>query len=76
MCWKTLLLLLLCSDAQATVSRRWNRGELLFTYLFDAHLSSLNAIREWGAGECGGGKEVRSPPSAPFGSLPIALYAS
>lgn len=30
MCWKTLLLLLLCYDAQATVSHRWSRGELLF----------------------------------------------
>lgn len=30
MCWKTLLLLLLCYDAQATVAHRWSRGELLF----------------------------------------------
>ncbi|XP_066118466.1 protein FAM180A [Saccopteryx bilineata] len=28
MCWKTLLLLLLCYDAQATVSRRWSRAVL------------------------------------------------
>lgn len=30
MCWKTLLLLLLYYNAQATVSHRWSRGELLF----------------------------------------------
>ncbi|XP_005609488.1 protein FAM180A isoform X1 [Equus quagga] len=28
MCWKTLLLLLLCYDAQATVSHRWSRAVL------------------------------------------------
>ncbi|XP_025710778.1 protein FAM180A [Callorhinus ursinus] len=28
MCWKTLLLLLLCYDAQATVSHKWNRAVL------------------------------------------------
>ncbi|XP_037369860.1 protein FAM180A [Talpa occidentalis] len=28
MCWKTLLLLLLCYDAQATVPQRWNRAPL------------------------------------------------
>ncbi|XP_032257058.1 protein FAM180A [Phoca vitulina] len=28
MCWKTLLLLLLCYDAQAAVSRRWGRAVL------------------------------------------------
>ncbi|XP_049497871.1 protein FAM180A isoform X1 [Panthera uncia] len=27
MCWNTLLLLLLCYDAQAAVSHRWSRGE-------------------------------------------------
>ncbi|XP_004430886.1 PREDICTED: protein FAM180A [Ceratotherium simum simum] len=28
MCWKTLLLLLLCYDAQATVAHRWSRAVL------------------------------------------------
>ncbi|XP_039098500.1 protein FAM180A [Hyaena hyaena] len=28
MCWRTLLLLLLCYDAQATVSHRWSRATL------------------------------------------------
>lgn len=28
MCWKTLLLLLLCYDAQATLSHRWSRAVL------------------------------------------------
>lgn len=51
MCWKTLLLLLLCYDAQATASHRWGRGELLFIYLFDGRHSSLNAIRNSGGVE-------------------------
>ena len=45
MCWKTLLLLLLYSDAQATLSHRWTRGELPFLYLFDAYDSLLNVTR-------------------------------
>lgn len=61
MCWKTLLLLLLYYDAQATVSHRWSRGELLFIYLFDAHHSSLSTIRNLGVGQCRGEKEIRSP---------------
>lgn len=51
MCWKTLLLLLLCYDAQATASHRWGRGELLFIYLFDGRHLSLNAIRNSGGVE-------------------------
>lgn len=64
MCWKTLLLLLLCYDAQATVSHRWSRGELLFICLFDAHYSFSNTIRNL-AGEQGEEwrrrKEIRRP---------------
>ena len=59
MCWKTLLLLLLYSDAQATLSHRWTRGELSFLYLFDAYDSFLNIIRNlegWREQ-----KEIRSP---------------
>lgn len=66
MCWKTLLLLLLCYDAQATVSHRWSRGELLFLYLFDAHHSSLSTIRNFGVGECRREKEMRSPISSSY----------
>lgn len=62
MCWKTLLLLLLCYDAQATVSHRWGRGELLFIYLFDVHHSSLNTIRNLGGMEWG--KEIRRTTSS------------
>lgn len=48
MCWKTLLLLLLYYDAQATLSHRWSRGELLLIYLFDAHSSFFDTIRNLG----------------------------
>lgn len=50
MCWKTLLLLLLCYDAQATLSHRWSRGELLLIYLIDAPYSFPNMIRKFGGG--------------------------
>lgn len=67
MCWKPLLLLLLCYDAQATVPHRWSRGELLFTYLFDAHHSFLNTTKNLGEGCHERGKEIRSPTPSSAG---------
>ena len=62
MCWKTLLLLLLYSDAQATLSHRWTRGELSFLYLFDAYDSFLNIIRNLEGGGSRRKLEALCPP--------------
>ena len=48
MCWKTLLLLLLCYDAQATLSHRWSRGQLSLIYLIDAPYFSPSMLRMGG----------------------------
>lgn len=73
MCWKTLLLLLLCYNAQASVPHRWSRGEFLFLCLSDAHHSFLNTVRNLGGVWRGRKSEAPCPPLTP--SLRL-LYAS
>ena len=61
MCWNTLLLLLLCYDAQAAVSHRWSRGKLLCIYLMLIILSQMQ-LEIWGrGGRIRRWKEIRRP---------------